>query len=746
MLKLKYIKTDGGVHLIIDIKDWRRKFALYWKKAPEGRYMPFKEIAAVSFGGMGVRFIINTVDTMILSTGNVLIGNTIGIPPMPLYVIYLISVLSNIPLTTLRARIVDYSHNAKGKYRPFVLYTAVPTAVLAMGFVYFPYDRFALAGKCAAVLAFNIGFQFFYNFLKDSNDNLVNVLSPNTYERSDVFSIKSIVDSFAPSLINIVVPLVAKAVTGENKIYDMRVYRAIYPPILVAGALMTVIIHLGTQEKIVQPKNHQIRIRFIDTFRIVAKNKYFWIISLASCLGFLETAFFNVLGWMYNYQKVCTAGQYALITTIYGNASFWAMVFTPMLVRRFGKKNLLVFTNILNIIFIAAMFPVVRNSPTNIMIWMFLVCLLINGAVTQITVTITPGINGDIRDYQQYISGERVDGIFAVVGLIGSVWNLATGSILPAIYNRAGLNEHTAVSLGYSKSNVYDVLYNEQYFRSICGVLIIASVIGAALNVIPYFFYDLTETKQKGMIAVLKIRAMLVDYADGTLEDDTLTESMELIGSAEKNAGKEKILPQKNDGKSRRKELRRYNEEIEIADIIMKELRYFETSEANTLTQQAENLIAAGIKSLPASYMTDLASAKALPRGTENEKALRSKMIELAHSEKAAKKVIDKHYPDGVEPFDETVFETLFEQEDKTDEELKRAYELKDKNSAEQLRIKKRKIQQEIKKANKQYTIYNRAILPYRSAEKLLKKRDEIQNLDELRQKYNEITAAVEEA
>ena len=88
----------------------------------------------------------------------------------------------------------------------------------------------------------------------------------------------------------------------------------------------------------------------------------------------------------------------------------------------------------------------------------------------------------DEKIIQQYISGERVDGIFAVVGLIGSVWNLATGSILPAIYNRAGLNEETAVSLGFSSSNVYDVLYNEKYFRSICGVLILASVIGAAMN------------------------------------------------------------------------------------------------------------------------------------------------------------------------------------------------------------------------------------------------------------------------
>ena len=40
------------------------------------------------------------------------------------------------------------------------------------------------------------------------------------------------------------------------------------------------------------------------------------------------------------------------------------------------------------------------------------------------------------------------------------------------------------------------------------GVLIMLSVAGAALNVVPFFFYDLTEIKQKSIIKILQIRAM----------------------------------------------------------------------------------------------------------------------------------------------------------------------------------------------------------------------------------------------
>ena len=727
------------MRLKIDVYSMWTKLKTYWRHPAEGRYMPIREIAAVSFGGLGVRFITNTVVTMIVSTGNVLIGNTIGIPPVPLYFMYLASVLANIPLTTLRARIVDYSHLKKGKYRPFVFLTAIPTALLGIGFVLLPYDRMTLFWKGAAVLAFNIGFQFFYYFLYDSNENLVNVLSPNTYERSDVYSVKSIVDSFAPSVTNIIVPLIAKAVTGDEVIYDMRVYRAVYPPILILGVLLSIFIYAGTKEKIVQPKSRHIQTPFLDTLKMVVKNKYFWIISLASCLGFLETSFFNVLGWMYNYQKVCTAGQFALITTINGNAALWAMLFTPMLVRRFGKKNLLVFSNVLNILFIACMYPVVRSSPTDIMIWMFLGCLFVNSVVTQITVTITPSINGDIRDYQQYISGERVDGIFAVVGLIGSVWNLATGSVLPAIYNKVGLNAQTAVALGYSPDNVYDILYNEAYFRRICGVLILASVLGAALNVLPYFFYDLTEAKQAGMIAVLKIRAMLEDSESGTPEAQTLREGMEAIAQAERMEHAEPIdvrQARRHGGRKAGKQARQHNADVALARTVLREIRYFDAPETDAFVRRAQKLTQAGVQAFAQQMDTDIARVRVLPTYTEAEKEYRKAWLEIAKAEASSRKILRKRYPDGIVPFDEDVFERLFRAEDAADAALQDAYAAKNKAAVRRLRAEKTRLKQQIKTETKAFAQYNRAVKPYRDAQKLLQKRDDLRRLPALREAY----------
>lgn len=721
----------------INIKEGALKLKSYWKTPPEGRYMPFKEIAAVSVGGMGVRFILTVVSYMILCTGNVLIGNTIGIPPMPLYLIYILSVLSGFPLTTLRARIIDYAHNKKGKYRPYILIMSIPTAILGTGFVLMPYDKMTLFWKCFTVLMFNIGFQFFYNFLSDANDSLINVLSPNTFERSDVFSIKGIIDSLAPSIMNIVVPIVAKMVTGEETIYNMAVYRVLYPPILVVGTLMSIIVYVGTEEKIVQSKSHVVRMSFVDTIRAVAKNKYFWIISLASCLGFLEGSFANILGWMYNYQDVCSAGQYALITTIYGNASLWAMIFAPLLVRKIGKKNLLVFSNLLNIVFIAVMYPVVKDASKTSMVWMFLGCLFVNGIVSQITTTITPSINGDIRDYQQYISGERVDGIFAVAGLIGAVWTLATGSVVSAIYDKAGLNASVAQSLGYSANNIYDILYNEHYFRSICGVLIVASVIGATLNVIPYFFYDLSETKQKGMIAVLKIRAMLEDYAGGKAEKEKIAEAVEIIENAKSLENAKPVKANKKAGKKEYKAAKKRNEEIQIAKFVLDEMNYFNTAEGKYEAERAEKVISGGIEGVAKLKTVDLKAAKALPKNTKAEKTFRSRQIEIARIEESSRKIIEKNYPKGIQEFDNSVFDKLFEAEEKNDAAIKQAYNEKDKAMAQYLKQQKKQIAFEIKKATKYSSVYNRAVKPYLDAQKLLERREQYLHLDEIMSSCN---------
>ncbi len=773
------------MNLVATAKEGISKVKTYWKTPPLGKYMNFKEIASLAGGGIGVKFIITCVSAVLLSATNVFVGNTIGIEPMNMYFIYILAVILSFPLTMLRAYIIDNARNRKGKYRPYILTMGLPTIVLAIGYFWMPYEKMgSQMMKCAVVLLFNIGFQFFYNFLYDAYDNYIVVLSPNTQERANVSSIKSVTDSLAPTITNAIIPLLATSIIGTNNLNDIRIYRYIWPPILILGFLLSVIVYVNTEEKIVQAKTHVVQIKFIDAIRAVAKNKYFWVISLAGWLGFLEGAYGSILNWLYSYQHACTGGEYSLIVTIYGNASLWGMLLAPLSIKKLGKKNTLILTNALNIVFIAAIYPVVKYADISVMIWLVMICLWFNALVGSFAHILTPSLNGDIRDYQQYITGERIDGMFAAVGLIGSVITMVTSSVLPAIYEKVGFNETKLAQLLpeivaqegelLDPTNVYNVLYHKETFISIFGVLIAVSILGAAMNVIPYFFYDLSEVKQQGMIKVLKIRALFEDYGNGILKDKDLVEAIEIIreaneldGAQPKNikeykAAKKHALgkEEKKAAKKAYKEALEFNKNLEISKFVIDEMNRFNTSFGKRQLDDARKAAHAGYEAIYGYDKSELAAAKALPKSTPEEKEYRKDAVSRARDFIDAQKAAAKYYSNNIVEFDIAVFEKLFAKEDELDETLeatyKKLYKARDEKDKDEIarymqQVKDIKAQQkllekEIKKATNDNSVYNRAARPVIKAKKLITQSENYAKFDEIAAMYDEAKARHEKA
>ncbi|MBQ7100217.1 MAG: MFS transporter [Clostridia bacterium] len=770
------------MQLVNKAKDIFGKVRTYWRTPPLGNYMNYKEIVSLAGGGIGVKFIVTFVQAAIISANNAFVGNTIGIKPMQMYAIYVASVLVGFPLTMLRARIIDNSRSRKGKYRPYIISMGLPTVILSIGYIWAPYEIMGDVGKIATVVFFNIGFQFFYNFLQDAYDNYVSVLSSNTQERSNVLAIRAVTDSLAPTITNAIIPIIGKAITGTNNLYDIRIYRLIWTPILIIGFLISFILYKNTKEKIIQAKTHVVRVKFVDAFRAVMKNKYFWVIALAGWMGFLESMANSILGWLYTYQDACTPAQYALLTTIYGNASFWGMLLAPFCIYKFGKRNTLIFTNALNIVFLAALYPVVKYADPSIMIWLAMMCLWMNALVGSFSHILAPSLNGDIRDYQQYVTGERIDGMFAAVGLIGSVVTMATTSIQSAIYEVIGFNEKKYAELlpeilasGVvlkDPDNVYNVLYHRPTFISIFGVLIMTAVLGAAMNVIPYFFYDLSELKQKGMVKVLQVRALFEDFGRNVLSDRDLVKAIDLVREAKEFVGKEKLpadksaikaattKEEKKAAKKARKAALEHNEKIIVSQFVVDELNRFNTVQGKAQLENAKQIVATGFDYINTVSKADLGAAKVLPTSTEEERAFRKAEISRIKESLYAQKVARKHFPNGIEEFDSSEFDKLFVEQDAIEEKIDAAYKTfykarddKDKAAAEEamsliknLKAQAKELDKAVKKATDDSSVYNRAAKPYLDAKKLIAMAENYTHYDEIDAMYDEAKLRYEEA
>lgn len=770
------------MNVVEKVKDFAVKVPTYWKTPPLGRYMTYKEICAYSFGGIGAYFLIYVVQQLFLSVNNFIIGSAIGLDARLIYIIYVIAIIAGFPCTAIRAYIIDNVRNKKGKYRPYLISMGIPTAILAIGMVWVPYERIeSQVAKAVIILFFNFGFQFFYQFFYEAYENLVKVLSPNTQERSDVAAFKSIVYSLAPSIATAIMPLLAQLITGGS-LTNMRLYRIAYPPMAIVGILMSIMVYANTQEKIVQAKTHVIQIKFIDALRSVAKNKYFWIISLAGWIGFLESSYSVILNWLYQYKHAATAPEFTIIGLIYGNASFWGMLFAPFAIRRYGKKRVLITTNFLNIIFIAAMYPVIAAEPAH-MIWVVLICLFANGVVGAFAHILTPSIDADIRDYQQYVTGERIDGMFSTVGLIGQIVTMATSSVIPFVYSEMGINEATlqanlpeiiqnANDPGLDLTNMYNVLYVDEIFDNIMLVLILLSVVGAFMNVIPYFFYDLSETKQRGMIKVLQIRAMFEDYGNGVLQDKDIVSTIDTIREAETYASaapKEitkrdiKAAKSKAEKKAAKKAYRdamEYNRMIEISKIVMDEMNRFTTVEGQAQLEEAKQAVEMGYDFIYNFDPQAVKRAKALPKATEKEKAYRKAEIQRARDAVFARRTALRKFPNGIQEFDVSVFESLFAREDALNEKIESLYKAyydakKQKNQAEVNSLKadikaakaeKKVLDAEIKKAGDENALYTRAAKPYIDAKKLLTQAENYDRFEEIAAMYDDAKVRHEEA
>lgn len=802
----------------MNIKETVSKVRTYWKTPMVGRHMTFREIAAYSGGGIGAYMIITIGTACLLGTNNTLIMNTLGVDPTDMYVMYVISVLANIPLTGIRANIIDNTRNKAGKYRPYIVSMALPTAIICILMVWFPYNMLesivgqgtifgeskAYVAKCALIMLFNFFLLFFYYFFYDAYENLIHVLSPNSQERADVSAVKSVVYSFAPSLVNLFTPIIAQNIFHSNST-DIRVYRLLYPILGVIGILLCIVVYKYTEEKIIQAKTHVVQIKFFDALRAVAKNKYFWIISLAGWIGFLEASYSNILYWLYNYGGASSGNVYGIIVTLYGNSSLWGMLLAPFCIRKWGKKAVLVVTNIFNIIFILLMLPA-TSQINGLTIWLVLMCLYMNGFVGAFAHILNPSIQADIRDYQQYRTGERIDGMFSAVSTIGTVIALLTSSVLPLIYERGGMTKENALAVTSNPailsrvlgdgdtvgtilakqlangqdnySNASSALYDPNILLSLLHVLIIVSAVGAFLNVVPYFWYDFNEKKQKSVVRVLKVRALFEDYGNGVLDDGSIVEAIDLINNAKTMAAETPKTVSKDDYKQIKDKVVRkaakkayrealdFNEEIEISQFVCEELDKFSTDVMKQKIAICEKVYNDGLDGLLNSNMKDIEkeyrAAKAIPNSTPAKKELRRFAIEVARNKKYSRKAIDKYFSDSAEFIqpDFAVVEKLFDEEDACNAKLKSLYlEKRDAKKAKDIE-KAREINNLIKeyenrrkaasKASKQemdkHAYFARAAKPYLDAEKLINQQENYSHFDEIAAMYDDAKSRYEQA
>ena len=596
----------------------------HWSTPPDSRYIPYKEILAYSVGGIGVKFVIYTVWYISLSATSLLAGSALGLKNGDLVKLNMIATIIGLFLGPIRGLIIDNTRSSKGKFRPYLLYTGIPSAILLTIFAFLPFETMTYNQKLWSLFISYMLLQLCYPFYDQAYTTLVQVMSPNSTERADVITVSTFIYSLAPTIMGFFVPLIAGFTGGLEHI---NAYRVIMPALGIGGALIGLFSYFGTKERIIVSKDYTPKVPFFKGIGAGIANKYQWARSLTSWCILFQAGVGNVTTWYFYYGikdvlNLSTEQQGVLngtLMTILGAAATPAMLLSPLLIRKLGKRNMYIFYILGNVITLVGMYLFIEQ------IWVLYAFIWIRGFFNTFPLIADSAMSADVLDYQQYKSGDRLEGLMGqFVGTIGVFVSMGITYFTQTIVmqNHFGLVDN------------YDDLYKASFREPLSKGMIVIAIVGFVLALIPFItMYTLTEEQHDSHIKVLKIRATLEDYATDSLSEGQLDEAKKIYADSvnEYNECIEALNTASN-----RKERKKLQSKIKSLEIVIDEKDRFATEKMLKKTAKAKELLTHTVEELygiSEPTLDKYNEANAMSENTKEEAKIKAAKLKEASKE-----------------------------------------------------------------------------------------------------------------
>lgn len=706
--------------MIEKLKGFINEMIAYWRVPATGDSVAYREYLMLSVGWFGMR--LATVFGITFAVNNPFTAMTLHMTHRDLLIFGYICTAIGYVLAPLNAYIIDNLRSRSGKYRVFVK-LAVPSGILSMFALFFPYEKMGYIPMVISLFIIGQIQGYVQNWYMTGVSNLVYVISPNSRERVKIMTVSSLLHNLAPSLTGLLIPVLSDIFAGGD-LYNIKTYRMIYPFFIVSGVIMSMTAYYGVSERLVVPRSRVTRVGIVDALKAVSKNKLFWIKSSDNWNNFMEDSKNVLMQWLFYYGKVGSMTTFGIMETLSYNSSMWAMLASPWLIDKLGKKGFKLTKNVLQVFITLGLALTYKKSLAFVFIFFFL------DRFWETTEVIDRAIESDIRDYQQYISGERIDGSFAVVDTyVGGAIGAATNLFVPWVYKRNGFD-----GTDYSVLNVYNAngtVNKGSVLYTLLDKLLVISLIGAVIDILPWFFYDLTDTDQKAVVRVVQLRSAIEDKKAGVLQDDIYCEACEALKNMNEYIGREKQAKikgepslDKKEIKLKNKEINRLNEEIEIARFIERELGRYKTPFGAELIKLCRLMAGSEVGSIETNFER---IAISLPHGRcKEEKTLRSDAIDMARAVKRSARELVKHPESATEQISADDYESLFDLPEET----------KEQRTEKRLRI---------KQANRQRRRYGKVMKPHIWARRQVLLAETYENIDEFTSDYEDSKQRLEE-
>ena len=385
--------------------------------------------------------------------------------------------------------IADRTETKQGKFRPYLLWVAVPYGV--MGYLMFANPDFSDTGKLIYAWVTYSLMMMLYTAINVPYSALMGVMTPSSKERTVLSSYRFIGAFGGGLLISMLVRPLVQSIGGGDEALGFQYTMILFA---VASVLLFWYTYAATTERVPAPivekrsiKSDVGRLLKTRAWVVLCFGGIFTLASIAVKNAVVIHFFKYYVGddgapmlWVFDMTTVfMTVGMLALIVGVSA---------TSALTERFDKRNLLITLSLLNCVTMVSLFFVPADN------FALLMTLNIAGSLfAGPTAPLVWAMYADVADYGEWKFGERTTGLVFSASMFAQKFGLTIG---------AGLSGWLLAAFGY-EANV------EQTESSLLGIRLLFTLIPAAialLNVFVLLFYDLNDRKVREIEAELARR------------------------------------------------------------------------------------------------------------------------------------------------------------------------------------------------------------------------------------------------
>ncbi len=471
-----------------------------------------KEAIAYSITGFGQNLICTIIgsyltvfltDALLFGAEGVKIGSATG--AMAVAYLMLFTRIYDAMNDPIMGSIVDKTRTKWGKCRPFLKWMAIPIAVVTIA-CFCPFLPAKATSTFVIISIIYVIWSMVYTVADVPYWGLSTCLTNDTTVRGNILTVARLVCTLGAGIVTVFVPVITSAATAKYRVdgvvapeyieQNANTLKWTYFICAVVCCVLAVPMFFhgfkNTKERFTSTEKAP---SFGHNLALLFKNKQLLLIVLSGVLGGARMVYTYTGGLYFAKYVLKNEGLFGLITMLVVPGGLVASILVPWMSKKFTKKWSYIIVHLFGGVVMTAMYFIGYDAKWKLIV--AAVGLVLLGIPQGVNNIITYAMIGDTVDYLEWKTGERGEGIcFAMQTLINKI-GMALGAFI-------GVFSYSWAKINPAATNGVPITPEGE--QLLWNILILSGAISMFACAVPMFFYNITEKRQREMVAEIEAR------------------------------------------------------------------------------------------------------------------------------------------------------------------------------------------------------------------------------------------------